>query len=263
MAEPVKVGVLDTGIDTNHPDLQNRISAYDPGGADDADIVGHGTHVAGNIAAAPDDDVGVAGVCHCELHVWKIFADLPDARTGEFFVDELMYQRALNAARNAGMRSVNLSFGGTERGRTDETLIRLLIDSGCTVIAAMGNDHANPHNPNPTEYPAAYPGVLAVGATDEYNRRAPFSNTGEHIGLSAPGVNIFSTLPVQPSAIRPVHDTEYGAWSGTSMATPYVTAAAALLNARNPGISPDDVAKRLKDTATKLPGMEGRDHTPD
>ena len=256
-ASTVKVAVLDTGIDATHPDLAGRITAYNHDGTSTLDIIGHGTHVAGIIAANPNNRVGIAGICTPELHIWKIFGDTP-ADDGEYYVDELMYQRALNAARNAGVRVVNLSIGGVMRSRTEELLFRRLVQSGAVVVAAMGNEF---EDGNPTEYPAAYPGVVAVGAIDEASRRASFSNTGRHIDLSAPATNILSTLPMKTSPARKKVDTKYGAWSGTSMATPHVTAGAALIISKQPGWTPTQVADRLKTTATKVPDMGSKTKT--
>ena len=256
-ATRIKVAVLDTGVDATHPELEGRASAYTHEGTSATDIIGHGTHVSGIIDANPNNQIGITGICTCELHVWKIFGDKP-APDGEYYVDELLYQRALNAARNAGARVVNLSIGGTERSRTEEMLFRRLIGSGCTVVAAMGNEYAEG---NPVEYPAAYPGVVAVGAINEASQRADFSNTGGHIALTAPGTHILSTLPMKPSAARPKDQTKYAAWSGTSMATPHVSAAAALVVARHPDLTPQQVAERLKATATKLPAMGGKPRT--
>lgn len=253
----VKVAILDTGVDRTHPDLRGRVLNYTHEGTSATDIIGHGTHVSGIIGANPNNHLGIAGICTSELHVWKIFGDKP-APDGEYYVDELLYQRALNAARNAGARVVNLSIGGTERSRTEEMLFRRLIGSGATVVAAMGNEYAEG---NPVEYPAAYQGVVAVGAIDETSRRAHFSNTGRHIALSAPGTNILSTLPMKPSAARPKDQTKYAAWSGTSMATPHVTAAAALIIAEDPDLTPKQVGERLEATATKLSAMAGKART--
>jgi subtilisin family serine protease len=245
-AHDVRVAVLDTGIDLTHPDLSGIGAQYTHDGASAEDIVGHGTHVSGIIAADFRNNVGIAGICRCALHVWKIFGDAP-ASDGQYYVDEIMYQRSLNAARNAGVRALNLSIGGTQSSQTERLLFRRLTDAGVVVVAAMGNEFKEG---NPIEYPANYPGVIAVGASNEADRRAPFSNTGRNITLCAPGTNILSCLPMKPSADRP--DTQYAAWSGTSMATPHVTAAAALVIAKNGGAKPSDVASLLRRTATKL-----------
>lgn len=253
-ASSVKVAVLDTGLDTTHPDLQH-FATYEHDGASAEDIVGHGTHVAGIIAAEKNNNVGIAGICRCDLHAWKIFGD-DAAADGEYYVDEAMYQRALNAARNGRMQVLNLSIGGTVYTQTEALLIRRLIESGCTVVAAMGNEY---REGDPTEYPAAYPGVVAVGAINESNRRAYFSNTGAHITLTAPGSNILSTLPMRDSPHR--EETQYAAWSGTSMATPHVTGAVALILAKHPGYGPANVTQHLQQTAAKLPDMRRRRKT--
>ena len=122
----------------------------------------------------------------------------------------------------------------------------------------MGNEF---EDGNPTEYPAAYPGVVAVGAVDEASRRASFSNTGRHIAISAPGTNILSTLPMKTSTARKNIDTKYNAWSGTSMATPHVTAAVALVVSQHPDWTPRQVADQLAATAIKVPEMKSKRRT--
>ncbi|MEP7339054.1 MAG: S8 family serine peptidase [Acidobacteriota bacterium] len=256
----VKVGVLDTGVDLTHPDLKNIVSSYVHDGAGATDIVGHGSHVAGIIAAEINNKIGIAGICKCDLMVWKIFGDAPDPQDGQFYVDEVMYQRALNAARQAGVKVVNLSIGGTGRNQTEELLIKRLFDSGTLVVAAMGNEF---QRGNPKEFPAGFPNVFAVGATTQNNQRASFSNTGSHIAIAAPGNKILSTLPMKPSIERSSDEVEYAKWSGTSMATPHVVAAAALVFAKTPNLTPKQVGDKLKAAAVKLPAMNGKKTTPE
>ncbi|HET6922718.1 MAG TPA: S8 family serine peptidase, partial [Anaeromyxobacteraceae bacterium] len=255
-AEGLAVAVIDTGVDPDHPDLRGVVRAYHHRGLKAADVVGHGTHVSGIIAALVDNDQGIAGVARTRLEVWKVFPDEPEQ--GDFYVDGERYLQALNAVRRSGARVLNLSLGGTERSETEAILFRQLDTAGVVVAAAMGNAA---DQGNPTMYPAAYPGILAVGAVAESLRRAPFSNTGRHIGISAPGVNVLSTLPARPAPPYRA-EIEYAAWSGTSMAAPHVAGAAALVLARNPGWRPQQVKDRLRGTAAKLAGMRGRPWTP-
>jgi subtilisin family serine protease len=257
-ASAVKVGVLDTGVDLTHPELENVVQTYIHDGASSEDIVGHGTHVSGIIAAETNNNVGISGTARCDLSVWKVFTDTPDPEDGEFYVDEVMYQRALNAARNSGMRVVNLSIGGGDPSETERILFNRLIDAGVTVVAAMGNEFKEK---NPIEFPGAYPGVIAVGAIGKTKRRASFSNTGKHISLVAPGLAIVSTLPMKASAARNEDETRYASWDGTSMATPQVSAAAALVVAANPTFTPAQVRERLISTATKLTAMGSKTKT--
>lgn len=257
-AAQVNVAVLDTGIDATHPELKNIVASYVHDGAGSTDIIGHGTHVAGIIAAQINNRIGIAGICKPNLMIWKIFGDTPDPRDGEIYVDPVMYQRALNAARQARVHVVNLSIGGTFRDRTEEMLLNRLMNSGTLVVAAMGNEF---ENGNPKEYPGGFAGVFAVGATTKANVRASFSNTGSHIDIAAPGHQILSTLPLQPSLTRKADETNYASWSGTSMATPHVTAAAALVFAKNPGFTAKQVGDKLKATATKLAVMKGKKTT--
>ena len=197
-----------------------------------------------------NNDVGISGVSNASLHVWKIFSD--EQYRGDYYVEPRMIQRALNAARGRAIRAVNLSIGGTEYDRTEAMLIRRLIESGCTVVAAMGNEYAEG---NRIQYPGALPDVIAVGAVDEVGRRASFSNTGRHIDVVAPGVNILSTLPTRTFGYRDPADTDYNAWDGTSMATPHVAAACALIQAKHPAWSPRQIARRLTSTAARVPAM--------
>jgi subtilisin family serine protease len=115
----------------------------------------------------------------------------------------------------------------------------------------MGNEF---EEGNPTEYPAAMREVCAVGATDELDKRAGFSNTGRHIDLMAPGVGILSTTPT--FRYDGDGEREYDAWDGTSMSTPHVAAAAALLLAKSPGMTPAQVIKKLTSSADRVAGAK-------
>jgi hypothetical protein len=252
--EEVTVAICDTGVDGAHPDLAGVVASYDHEGASATDIVGHGTHVSGIIAARSDDVAGVVGVARCRVAMWKVFPDEP--MQGNFYVDGSRFLRALNAVATSGAKVLNLSLGGTQSSQAEQLLFDRLERAGVTVVAAMGNEH---DHGNPVEYPAAYEHVLAVGAVAETNRRSPFSNTGAHIGLAAPGSNVLSTLPTTASSFRP--DTRYASWSGTSMATPHVAAGAALVAARHPDFTPADTKEHLRSRAAKVADMGGKSFT--
>lgn len=254
-ATGINVGVMDTGIDQKHPDLHGVSLNYRHAGLKAADLLGHGTHVSGIIAAVANNQVGITGVASCALTVWKIFPDQPES-DGEFYVDGQRYLQALAEARQSGIRVLNLSIGGTASSQTEQLLFRRLETAGVVVVAAMGNEF---EEGNPTEYPGAYPTVLAIGSVAENGKRSYFSNTGSHIALCAPGSNILSTLPMKKS--KYLDETEYAAWSGTSMATPHVSAAAALVAAKFPQLKPDAIKLRLKSKARKLSAMKGKTRT--
>lgn len=254
-ASQIKVGILDTGIDTGHPDLP-RVKTYRHSGESSVDLLGHGSHVAGILAARSNNSVGISGIANPALHIWKIFDDEPDEDDGDYYVDEENYRRVLSSVLRTGIQVLNLSISGEGTNPTDKMLFKKLVSAGVIVVAAMGNEYLEE---NPVEYPAAHEGVIAVGAMNEANRRATFSNTGPHITLSAPGVSILSTLPTRPSVARTEEEVNYIAWDGTSMATPHVAAAATLLLAKNPGMDPQEVTKRLQKTATRLPGAKRED----
>jgi subtilisin family serine protease len=283
----VRVAVLDTGIERNHPDLRGRVADYTfrypglPVPVGEKDIVGHGTHVAGTIGALINNNLGINGICHCRLSAWKIFGDQTAFATWQdgfvYYVDPVMYRRALADCADEGVDVVNLSIGGGGAPDPQESqLFRDLLAGGTTVVAAMGNER---QDGSPVSYPAAIPGVIAVGATGADDTVANFSNRGSHISLSAPGVGIWSTLPTYPgqTGFRAVpgpggspregkpfrRENNYDSWDGTSMASPHVAAAAALLIAKHGQMSPSDVRDYLTRTADKVAAMNGQDFDQD
>jgi subtilisin family serine protease len=286
-ATKIKVAVLDTGIDEAHPDLTGQVSSYVfehpdlPHASSKQDIIGHGTHVSGTIAALANNSVGINGICDCELMEWKIFADKaeynPDSNDFVYFVDPIMYRRALSECLEQNVDVINLSIGGPGAPDPQEqALLDGLIANGTTIVAAMGNER---QDGSPTSYPAAVHGVIAVGATRPDDRVADFSNRGSFISISAPGVAIWSTLPTKPgqfgfdATIGPsgkptqgkpqLRETDYDSWDGTSMATPHVTAAVALLLANKGKMTPNSVRAKLMKSADKVAGMHGRTSHPD
>jgi Subtilase family len=285
-ATNISVAVLDTGIDMNHPDLQGKVSSYVfehedlPTASGEQDIIGHGTHVAGTIAATINNNLGINGICECQLHIWKIFDDIPDfvscADGYAYFVEPVMYLRALADCLEQNINVINLSIGGPGRPDPQEQrLFDALLANGTTIVAAMGNERLEG---NPISYPAAIRGVIAVGATNLNDSFANFSNRGNHISISAPGVGIWSTLPSYGGqfGFRAIctggssrlgapnrRETNYDAWDGTSMASPHVAGAAALFLANRGIVNGSQVRSQLMKTADKVTGMRGRNFTPD
>ncbi|MEA2711294.1 MAG: hypothetical protein QOF78_3895 [Phycisphaerales bacterium] len=250
-ANNVKVAVVDTGVDLTHPDLHNVVVEYEnflKRSEADKDFIGHGTHVIGILAAVTGNNLGIAGLCKTQIYAAK---GLP--KPGAPF-NAQQYLRAVGYALDVQAQVVNMSLGGGyDPG--EEAVIQDLLDAGIIVVAAMGNEFLMG---NATSYPAAYKDVIAVGATDETDRRADFSCTGEHIALCAPGVRILSTVPMYPSAFA--QQVEYDAWPGTSMAAPHVAAAAALLLANNGDLKPQEVRRKLLKSADKVPGQKKFDN---
>lgn len=235
-AKPTAVAVIDSGVDVTHPDLRHMFRSRRSGAALppefrpqlNPDRVGHGTHVIGIIGAACNNKVGITGVCE-KVNLLSLKALGP--------YDGPTYYRALRYATD-NAKVINLSLGGAW-DPTEELLIKRALREGVVVVAAMGNDF---QRGNPISFPAAIPKVIAVGASDELDEWGPFSQTGDHISLAAPGVNILSTVPRRSSPPT----TDYAVWSGTSMATAFVTATVALLVAQNPSATVDQIHRALR-----------------
>lgn len=283
----IRVAVLDSGVDETHPDLAGRIHAYvhqfghrHRVPLSGRDIVGHGTHVAGIIAAQPSHDMNVDGICHPELTVFKVFTeeliDVPADGARIYTVDPILYRWALGECLDRRIDVINMSLGGPAPPTgVEASLLQSLLDRGTVIVSAMGNSFTDHYQKS---YPAAWPGVIAVGATGLDDTIAPFSKRGAHVALCAPGVAIWSTLPRYPGQfgftlppgartarggakrVPVARNTLYDAWPGTSMACPHVAAAVALLMARRGRMSAAQVRKRLMATADKVPGMKGKSY---
>ncbi|MEJ5914094.1 S8 family serine peptidase [Pseudokineococcus sp. 1T1Z-3] len=237
------VAVVDSGVAAYHQDLRTVVlpgaDMTSSGGDGRRDSNGHGTHVAGIAGAAIANGLGGEGLARLRvLPVKALGADGTGSTTA--------IARGVVWAADNGADVVNLSLGGPVRDDVLERAIAYAVSQDVVVVAAMGNEGSG----SPTYYPAAYPDVLAVAAVGKDLRRAPYSSTGAHADLAAPGTAIVSTV---------VGDgDDYGAKSGTSMAAPYVAAAAAVLVSTVPGASARQVADALTSTARDL-GAVGRD----
>jgi subtilisin family serine protease/subtilase family serine protease len=229
----VTVAVIDTGIDYNHPDLATHYAGgYDfvHGTFDPLDDHGHGTHVAGTIAASIDNLTGspaaaegVVGVApQARILAYKVCAG--DGTCTDFAVIQ-----AIARAVADGAQVINMSLGDTVYSQSLADAVQAAWNAGVVIVAGAGNDGVTT-----PFYPAALDNVIAVGAFDQDHRRASFSNYGNWVDISAPGNYILSTYPASKceEAGTP-GDTGCYAWlSGTSMATPHVAGAAALLWSR-------------------------------
>jgi thermitase len=232
-----KVAVVDTGIVANHPDIKSKIAAQkdmvDNDGVAEDDAQGHGTHVAGTVAAVTNNGVGVAAVCpSCKLLVAK-------SGDSQGLWDSDVVQGIYWSVQNRA-KVINLSLGFAASSRIVEHAVNYAWGQGVVVVAAAGND-----NTDKPSYPAAYKNVISVAATDQMDNKASFSNYGK-IDVAAPGVDILSTVP----------GGGYEAWAGTSMASPHVAALAGLLAAQ--GRSAPEIRRRIERTAFDL-GTSGKD----
>jgi len=245
-AEPPVIAVLDTGVELNHPDLvANLVAGWDfvHGDATPQDDNGHGTHVAGIAGAVGNNAVGVAGLSwRGRIMPVKI---LDQSGIG----DPEVTQQGVHWAVDHGARIVNLSLGTYDNSPYLEEAVSYALSMGAVVVAAAGNVGSS--LPMGTwVYPAAYPGVIAVGASDSNDNVAGFSNQGPFLDVVAPGVAVLSTY------LR----GGYTYMSGTSMATPHVSGLAALIWSTAPTIAADRVAQAIIQTARDL-GNPGWDST--
>jgi len=248
-ADGIKVAILDTGIDWDHPDLaDNYKGGYDfvNDDADPMDDNGHGTHCAG-IVAAEDNDAGVIGVApKVYLYAVKVLDS-----SGSGYEDDVA--AGIQWCIDNGIQIISMSFGSD----SDLPLVKDKCDAaynaGLLLVAAAGNDGWSKFIRDTVDYPARYSSVIAVGATDSSDNRAVWgffsaSSTGPDLELMAPGDEIYSTY----------WDNTYETLSGTSMACPMVVGTAALVWKAFPDYTNVEVRERLQSTAEDL-GDPGRD----
>lgn len=211
----VKVAVVDTGVSV-HDDLAGTILAgYDAtaaAGNGRNDGHGHGTHVAGTIAATANNGRGVAGVApNASIIPVKVLSDSGSGYTSDV-------AEGIIWAADHGADIISMSLGGGAASAM-QTAVEYAQSKGDLVVAAAGNSR---QSGSPTSYPAAYAGVLGVAATTSDDSIAYYSNQGSYVDIAAPGSSIMSTIPTN----------SYASWSGTSMATPHVSGVAALVLAK-------------------------------
>ncbi|CAD5962190.1 Thermitase [Planktothrix rubescens] len=262
------IGVIDTGVDYNHPDLVGNIwtnpgeiagdgidndsNGYidDVRGWDFAsndnnpmDVHGHGTHVAGTIAGKGNNGVGVTGVAwNAKIMPLKYLNDSGVGPTSNAIL-------AINYATAKGVKLTNNSWGGGGYSQALYDAINTAGQQGALFIASAGNE-SNNNDANPA-YPASYnlANIISVASTTRTDGLSSFSNYGATtVDLGAPGSSIYSTLP----------NSSYGTLSGTSMASPHVTGAAALLWSQNPTWTAQQVKNKLMQTTDPISALSGK-----
>lgn len=238
------IGIVDSGSELTHEDLAENIvggwdfvgaSASNPSADDDPNVVqaanDHGVHVSGLASAASDNGKGVASIAsNAGLLIVKVAAD-DDAE------DILEGYDGIKYAADHGAHIINCSWGSTNRSFYGEDIINYAMSKGCLIVAAAGNNGSNV-----PEYPAAYRGVMAVANVEDNDVKSASSNYGGYVALSAPGNHIYSTT----------FGNTYGYKSGTSMASPVVASAAALVKSYRRDLSMQQVGQLLRVTADNL-----------
>lgn len=262
----IKIAVIDTGIEATHPDLASKISeVWVANGITEGtgDLVGHGTHVAGIAAAETNNGRGISGVginavvgslkgCYSDLIYGGICEDWDTAEAIEY-------------AANNGYHIINMSFGGPEVENFFKEAVEYAFIKGVILVSSAGNEYYF-EKPNQS-YPASLPWVVSVAATDHYDNLASFSNFGQWVDIAAPGVNILSTYPEAGCCNFWTGSCDpdcYNWLSGTSMASPVVAGAAALvldkLVGANPVSGSDDFRLTYRDAVINTL-LDNADHT--
>ena len=262
----IVVGVIDTGY-AAVPDLAGKVAQswyFLDQATSSLDTLGHGTFVSSLIAATNDDGQGMAGFCGgCRLMVVK-----------DLELDSFTIATAIHTLTDAGVRIINMSFGGSGISSVEKDAMNYAISKGVLLVAAAGNEGGT------VDYPAAYlqpaggaPGYgLAVGASDATDRPASWSSWGDHLSLLAPGtftdkplcnVGVLGALPPVASLFdsacgtkftNPVTGARYGYSDGTSFAAPEAAGVAALVWAAKPELTSSEVVSILLKSATRPPG---------
>ena len=246
-----RIAIIDSGIDRTHPEFEDRVShcrswltgtGLSLPTCQDSDI--HGTHVAGIAAATANNGQGIAGVAFdAQIMALQV---LNSAGVG--FTSDIA-AATVYAARN-GAKVANYSLGAPGASKTEHAAIRFAARRGVVQVAAAGNTgEAEDKKERRVQYPARYPEVIAVSATNRANELASYSSRGDDVEVAAPGTQVLSTIPL-------TWMVAYARLDGTSMASPHVAGLAALL--REQGYGPAETRRRIREGAADL-GADGRD----
>ena len=235
------IAVLDSGVDASHPDLPRLAPGYDVVNhdSDPADDLGHGTEVAGAIAARLGNGIGAAGVCPlCSIMPVKVIDGVRGVASDADIVAGIVW------ATDHGADVINLSLAGPEYSRALQDGVGYATSRGVVVVVAAGGNDGTATK----QYPAALDGVVGVAASDDHDRLYDFSNHGAHLDLAAPGC-VYTTL----------RGGAYGEACGTSLAAPLVAGIAGLVRAHRPALTGDQVARVLVDGAKRGLGLDVAD----
>jgi subtilisin family serine protease len=246
------VAVVDSGVDLQHPDLAANLLSNGKDFIDGDNVPndqnGHGTHVAGTIGAVGNNRVGVTGVAwRAHLLPVRVLDALGEGSVSTVIEGE-------QYAATAGAKVVNMSLGGASPSKTEFDAIRTAKDT--LFVVAAGNAGADVDTTD--SYPCAYdlPNVICVAATGGHDELASFSNFGaQSVDIAAPGVDILSTYP---TGMRSNSKPGYEYLDGTSMATPEVSGAAALVLTKDPTLTPWQVRSKLMAGADQVAGLQGK-----
>jgi subtilisin family serine protease len=265
----IVIGIVDSGVDWDHPDLLANIKTnwkeipgngidddnngyiddihgWDFGGLTDSpdndpveDRADHGTHVAGIAAAVTNNGAGIASIgFNCRLLPVKTSSDnLRDANNHPYIV--YGYEGIVYAADN-GAKIINCSWGGSEDSKFGREAVKYAISKGALVVVSAGNSDSDA-----LQYPAAYPGVVSVAATDMNDGKCSFSSFGKNVTVSAPGEQIYSTW----------FNDAYETLRGTSMASPLVAGLAALVAAKFPSYTPLQIGEQIRVNCDDISGL--------
>ncbi|HEY9898195.1 MAG TPA: S8 family serine peptidase [Pantanalinema sp.] len=257
------IAVVDTGLDLTHPDFAGKLVAgvntAEPGKTA-ADDQGHGTNCAGIAGSKKNDQQGYIGVAPgAKLMPIKVLG--ADGSGSDASVAE-----GIRWAADHGATVISLSLGGPGATKTGAEAVKYALSKGAVVVAAMGNNGTGAES-----YPAAYPGVISVGATDINDKVTSFSQYGKWISVTAPGYSILNSFPTyRVSGLTQYEKNKAGMekygmkmalgycyMTGTSQATPHVAGLAALVRAANPGLSPAQIKAKIEGASAHTAGMSG------
>lgn len=284
----VRVVVLDTGADVSHEDLQQSVNkelsvkvnadnTFTPLTGDSDIFDGHGTHVCGIIGATANNSLGSKGVASSVIgdkldlvavDIFDFYDDDPDYGNQDGILDYEEYGadtadivNGLDYARKIGADIINMSIGSYIEDKAEKEAIARCVKNGITIVSAAGNDGTAMES-----FPADYDGVFSVIATDETGNATDWSNYGSTKDISAPGENIYSTIPTTLTGYddfgfntgKTVETTGYTLMSGTSMAAPVVTGVFAIMRSIDQTASKLRLENSIRKTAKDI-GPEGRD----